>query len=311
VRRRIAGGLLAASLALATVAAGGHDATARPVSPVDARPAGAASPYAGLGAWVDVFDYVPAFAGKHPSITLATIDDLAARGVRTLYLQVSKADPRSPGLFADYGRATAMLRRAHRRGMQVVAWYLPTLGKISVDIERVEAIAALRTRGHRFDAVGLDIEDTSHVPNVNNRNRRLLQLARALDTAMPHRPIGAIVFAPIAIEVVHPEIWPRFPYTRLADHVDVWLPMSYSTYRDPASGFHDPARYARGNMARLRGHVPGAIIHTIGGGADGYNKRDARRFVEKVREEGGIGWSLYDAATTSDAVWTALQNASQ
>jgi hypothetical protein len=265
-------------------------------------------PYAGLGAWVDVFDYVPAYAG---SATLTTVDDLdvyASHGVRTIYLQVAKADPRSEGLLASPRRSAAFLRRAHALDMTVVAWYLPLFGRLSADIARVDAMVEFRTRdGQRFDSVALDIEDTTHVPDVNNRNRRLLTLTRHLDDVMPRRPVGAIVFPAVALEVVHPGVWPRFPYGRMGPYVDVWLPMSYSTYRDVNSEYRDPAFYARQNIARLRAHLPNASVHVIGGAAAGYSRRDTRRFVLAVRDEAAVGWSLYDAATTSGPSWLALE----
>lgn len=303
IRRR------AAAIALAVGALVG---TLVPAGPANAGPVLPPGPkFGGLGAWIDVYDYIPAFGGSAAGTTPETLERYARAGVRTVYLQVSKNDPRSPALFADRTRAVALLRKAHELGMRVVAWYLPPLAKISTDFARVEAIADLNARGHRFDAVALDIEDVTAVPDEATRNARLLRLVTRLDTVMPRRRIGAIIFAPVALEVIRPELWPNFPYAQLAAYIDVWLPMSYSTLRDPTSPYRDPARYARSNMERLRAHVPDARIHVIGGLAAGYNRRDAQRFVRTAKANDAVGWSLYDAATTSDALWTTLRKNSE
>ena len=79
----------------------------------------AAGPFAGLGAWVDVFDYAPAFqgAGGTPSVTPDAVPDMAALGVRTLYLQAAMNDAdRSPRKIVDADLVGEFLRRAHRAG---------------------------------------------------------------------------------------------------------------------------------------------------------------------------------------------------
>src|SRR4030081_2438759 len=54
-------------------------------------------PYAGLGTWVDGFDFGPAYtANAAPPIAPSAVDDMAANGVKTLYLQAVRDDARSP-----------------------------------------------------------------------------------------------------------------------------------------------------------------------------------------------------------------------
>src|SRR5690349_17930711 len=58
--------------------------------------------YAGLGTWVDGFDFGPAYtASKAPPIAPSAVDDMAAHGVKTLYLQAVRDDARSPGGVVD------------------------------------------------------------------------------------------------------------------------------------------------------------------------------------------------------------------
>src|SRR4051812_21536008 len=71
--------------------------------------------YAGLGTWVDGFDFGPEYvATRKPPITPASVDDMAANGVKTLYLQAVRDDPRSPGGVVDPALVAEFLIRAHR-----------------------------------------------------------------------------------------------------------------------------------------------------------------------------------------------------
>ena len=86
------------------------------------------APYRGLGTWVSVFDYVPAFVQVlgPPPVVPATLDDLAKLGVHTLYLQATIDDPRAAGLIADPpllrdDAATRPRRRAGRRRLVLPA----------------------------------------------------------------------------------------------------------------------------------------------------------------------------------------------
>src|SRR5262245_56450678 len=116
--------------------------TTAPTTPPKAPPAPAKPdlcPYRDLGVWVDVYDYVPAFAenGQVAPVTPAAVDTMRAHGVHTLYLQVAKDDPRSPGTITDPPKAAEFLQRAHAAGIKVVAWYLPTHRDPNLDKARV------------------------------------------------------------------------------------------------------------------------------------------------------------------------------
>src|SRR4051794_34420601 len=114
--------------------------------------------YTKLATWVDGFDFGPAYQRNHsaPPITPKVIDDMAANGVTTLFLQAVRADPRSPGGVVDRGRVGEFLIRAHRRGMRVVGWYLPTFTDVAADVGNLHQIVDFEVLGHRFDGVAVD-----------------------------------------------------------------------------------------------------------------------------------------------------------
>src|SRR6476620_6689461 len=80
-----------------------------------------------LGAWVDVFDYAPRLqnAGAKPRITPDSISDMAALGVKTLYVQVANPDGAPANQLTDRAELRALLERAHEHDMAVVPWFLP------------------------------------------------------------------------------------------------------------------------------------------------------------------------------------------
>ena len=266
--------------------------------------------YRDLGAWVDVYDYVPAFAenGQVAPVTPDAIETMRAHGVNTLYLQVAKDDPRSPGIITDEPRAAEFLRRAHAAGIKVVAWYLPTHRDHNLDRQRVLALALFRAGGETFDGVALDIEGIEAAPDVAERNRRLLDLMRTLDNAAGDMPIGAIVYPPVAFDVLNPSLWPNFPWAELAPNVDVWLPMAYWTYRSADSTYRDAHRYVSENVERLRAHIadPDTPVHVIGGLAEDMTATDIDGMQRAAREQHALGVSVYDFNTTSPDAWPLL-----
>jgi hypothetical protein len=268
-------------------------------------------PFRGLGTWVDVYDYVPQFAenGNVAPVKPDAIATMRAAGVHTLYLQVAKDDPRSPQTVTNTARAADFLVRAHAAGLRVVAWYLPTHRDPALDLERALALVNFRAAGQKFDGVALDIEGVDAVANVAERNRRLVDLVVALDHAAGSMPIGAIVYPTVALDVLNTTLWPSFPYRELAPHVDVWLPMAYWTFRHAGSPYRDAWRYITENVVRLRRHIgdPSAPVHVIGGIADTSSAVDDAGMVRAAREQGAIGWSLYDFNTTVPSAWPLLR----
>ena len=270
------------------------------------------SAFSGLGTWVDVYDYGPKFQSSPsaaPALTVDSVDDMARLGVKTIYLQAAQDDTRSEGMLADRDLVSGFLRRAHGRGVKVVAWYLPHFADAERDLRYVRALAHYRSHGQRFDGIALDIEWTSDVPDPVARNRALIDLAHRARRVVTGVPLGAIVLEPVLIEDVNRNYWPDFPWRALRQDFDVWLPMSYWTNRSTASGWKDAVRYVQENVKRVRTdlHDPNASVHVIGGIADHVEPREYTDFVAAAKQSRAIGWSVYDYVTTSSSAWTRLR----
>lgn len=254
-------------------------------------------PYAGLGTWVDGFDFGPAYAGGGtPAIAPRAIDDMAASGVKTLYLQAVRDDPRSPEGLVDRALVAEFLIRAHRRGMRVVGWYLPKFVDIDADARHLQQIQQFEVLGHRFDGVAVDIEATEDVPDVDARNDALIALSTGLRATSGGDALGAIVLPPVLTEVVNENYWPDFPWLELRSSYDVWLPMSYWTFRLTSSGYHDGYTYNDESTRRLRNNLSdaSAVVHGIGGIGDEITPEEIGRFAQSLADDGAIGGSIYD-----------------
>jgi hypothetical protein len=286
---------------LASGGGGDVDAAAAPASPVPAERT--VDAYAGYGTWVDVYDFLPAMQtpGRTPVVTPESVDDMADGGVRTIYLQAARNDPRTPGRLVDRDLIAEFLARAHERGVRVVGWYLPHFGDLDRDLAHLEAISTFEAGGHRFDGVAVDIEWTRAVPDARERSRRLVQLSRRLRDAVGDDALGAIVLPPVHLEEVNRSTWPGFPWEDLGPLYDAWLPMGYWTDRRPESGWRDARVYTEENVDRLRTALgdDDAAVHAIGGIGDAATSDDLTQFAETLQDTGAIGGSVYDWATLS------------
>ena len=261
-----------------------------PTAPVLSGPRGSGA-FAGLGAWVDLYDFSPEYQvkGRTPPVSPAVVDKIAASGAKTLYLQAGSS---TRGV-VDPPLLAAFLTRAHAKGMRVVAWYLPALRSAAADLKVLTAIRDFRAKGQRFDAIGVDIEATP-MP-VSARNATVIDLSRRLRAATAV-PLGAIVMPPVQLDVVNPNFWPDFPWKSLASSYDVWLPMDYWTLRTQSSGWRDPTRYTTENVNRLRAHLgnAAAAVHPVGGIGTPSSSASYGAFVKASRATRSIGWSIYD-----------------
>ncbi len=268
--------------------------------------------FRGLGTWVDVYDYGPKFQSSPnslPAVTPDSVDDMDRLGITTLYLQASQDDTRSDGNIADRKLVGEILRRAHRRGLKVVAWYLPHLADVDRDLRHVRAMYEFRSKEQKFDGIALDIEWTNDVPDPDQRNRALIDLVTRTRRLVTRMPLGAIVLEPVLIEDVNTGYWPNFPWKKLRRSFDVWLPMSYWTNRSESSGWNDGARYTRENIRRVRTNLGDrdAVVHVVGGIADRASPQDYARFVDAAKQRRAVGWSIYDYVTTSSSAWPRLR----
>lgn len=294
--------LLVAGYGGPIVIGGSSDGDDTPEAPAADRTVDA---YAGYGTWVDVYDYAPSYqSGGDPVLTPEHVDDMAHLGVETVYIQAAMHGPRSPEPLVDQDVLSAFLVRAREAGMKVVGWYLPRFDDLDADLTHLQAIAELEVDGHRFDGVAVDIEWTESVPDHDQRSQRLVELSRRLREAVPSSALGAIVFPPVQTEVISPNLWPGFPWRRLKEYYDVWLPMGYWTERTQSSGYRNSGAYTRESTQRLRANLddPEVPVHPIGGIGDELTPEDVEHFRLALNEVDAIGGSMYDWATLSPAM---------
>lgn len=293
--------IVAATFVAATAVSGTRSAVA-------AASSASTGPFAGLGTWVDVFDYAPRLQanGALPPFTAAAVDDVAALGVRTLYVQVANPDADPATKLTDAKELQAILDRAHKRGLQVVAWYLPSHVDPARDDEMIRRIAALRAGGDRIDGLGLDLE-SSEVADIALRTRRAIAFAKAARrTAGASMPIAAIVYPAVQLEQLNATLWPQFPYKQVNRFVDAWMPMAYFTYRDGA--LRNPVTYIDESVQLLRKRAGSDVpVHVIGGIADQTTTNDIVDLRTAAKDTDAIGWSLYDYVTTGSAAWPYLR----
>jgi hypothetical protein len=205
----------------------------------------------------------------------------------------------------DPGTTAAILLRAHRRGIAVVAWYLPRFRNPAYDLENLERLDAFTVLGHRFDGIAVDIEFTDDVPDTDARNALLVDLSQKLRARTSGDVLGAIVLPPVQTEVINQDLWPDFPWAALRPLYDVWLPMSYWTFRSQASGYADGYTYNEESTRRLRADLadPGAPVHGIGGIGDLVTPATLDGFARSLVDTRSIGGSVYD--------WTSMTSATR
>ena len=202
----------------------------------------------------------------------------------------------------------ALIEQCHARGIKVVAWYLPGFSDPSKDYKRSMAAIGFRSAaGQKFDSFTLDIE-ASIVKNVDPAQQP------AADAVQPH-PRGRrdLVSARAPASRRRPA-WPctpatgrGFPFKTLAGIYDVFVPMGYYTYH--GDGYANAYRDTRDNIRIIREKTgrPGMPIHVIAGDAAKSSGSETTAYVRALRENGALGGSMYDWATTNDASWRALR----
>jgi hypothetical protein len=264
-----------------------------------------------LGAWVDVFDYAPRLqnAGERPRVTPDSIEDMAALGVKTLYVQVANPDGVPANQLTDRTELRALLAKAHEHGIAVVPWFLPVLTSPADDLATMKQIVKLRVGGESFDGIGLDLE-SGEVADIPLRNQRTVAFAKQVrKLAGSSTPVAAIVYPAVQLEVLNTTLWPDFPYRKVARYTDAWMPMAYYTYRSTESGLRNAYRYTVDSVDRLRRNLGDdtAPVHIIGGLAEESTPDDYLDLERAARATDAVGWSVYDYATTGSWAWPYLR----
>jgi hypothetical protein len=279
-------------VAVAAIALAGTLVTA----PAEGQQSARLDIFRGAGAWVDIYDYAQ---WKDPEGTVA---QLAARGVQTLYLESTSYRRKGPIRYPE--RTARFLDAAHAASIPVVAWYVPGFADLEKDFDwSMAAINFQTAAGHRFDAFGLDIEVTV-VTDPVDRARRVVELSEAIRAAVgPSYPMAAIVVSPMR----SPGYWPVFPDPEIAALYDVYMPMSYWTFRvnGEKAAYHYIAETVRRSRERTgRVDLP---IHVIGGEAMHATPREMAAFVRAVKGSGVLGASIYDVAGFGGEEWSAIE----
>lgn len=276
------------------------DCTVEPSGPVDV-PEGI-RPYAGLGTWVDVYDWSMSHTGGSPHVGVTDIDRMATLGVQTLYIQTNRFTSPDDVMILEPELLMSLIDRAHQNGLAVVTWYLPTHEKPQVDLERLVAAANLPVEG-----IAVDLE-SSAVRDLATRSAEAVALSKALRERLPGRVIGAIPIPPV-INTFPSNYWPNFPWADLAPYYDVWMPMAYWSQRARQPQYLDAHLYMAENIDLLRQWIgqPDAVVSPVGGIGDRTSCRDVARMIHALQQRGAIGGSIYDYRTTNEESWTALR----
>jgi hypothetical protein len=251
--------------------------------------------YAGLSTWIDLWD-----TSLSPE---RQVDIAAASGVQTIFVQSARFN--SPGDIHDPLRLSVAIDRAKDRGLQVMVWYIPDFLDEAKDLRRsLAAITFTTQHGNRADSFGLDIE-TEKQRNVGERTARLIRLSQRIrHAAGPDYPLSAIVLPPLQLDM-RKSWWPGFPWKEIAPFYDVWIPMSYSSFR--GTDAETTYRWNLLNIVEMRNRVgnPNLAVHMAGGIADNLPRVDA--FVAAVRDGLCLGGGLYDLHTTRPDAWPVLR----
>jgi hypothetical protein len=265
------------------------------------RPARDVGAYNGLGTWVSIFG---AKAYAQPTAVAAAI---AARGVKTVYVETGNFSQTTDVVRPD--QLGAFVDALHAAGVKAVAWYLPGFVHPAVDLRRVLAAVHFTTAtGGSFDGFALDIESAA-VKRVPLRIRRVLAFSQQLrDAVGSDYALGAITPSARGMDIVK-NYWPGFPYADLAKIYDVFLPMDYWSFsvRGPDATYGYVAR----SLALVRRQIgnPDVPIHLVGGVTGKTRVADDQAFAQLVADDGHIaGWSLFDYFATKRAEWPVLQS---
>jgi hypothetical protein len=237
--------------------------------------------------------------------------DLQAHGVRTLYLGTARFDSATDILFP--AQVDGWLAAAHAAGIKVVGWYVPDYADLTRDVRRTLAIAGyVSPAGHRFDAIGVDIEYPLNVADPDGWNQAVADhLARV--RAGTTGPVAAIVLPPVLQNGwPDPNRFARFPWAAVTRYADGVLPMSYWTSFTPANrcAAGDPQycayRYTRDNVLLSR-QLTGLPVHVIGGVGDRATLAEVSDYVRASHDGAAAGGSLYDYRTTTAGFWPYLE----
>ena len=243
--------------------------------------------FEGSGVWIDVYEWSPSATGDSPRVTPGQVADMAAAGMTTLYIQSARTSKNDP--VSDPARFREFVDAAHAHNMKAVSWYLPQHLDPVKDLRRV-----LAPLDYGVDGIGIDVESKDQ-PDLALRNKRAIKLVRDAADLAGDIPVGAVVFAPQALDRYEPDTWPDFPWAEVAAEADLMVPMAYWTiYAKDFPESVDPVAYTNEALMLLRDRVgPDEPIHSAGGLLQDSGTDEVTAAVEAARQAGVIGVSMY------------------
>lgn len=284
--------------------------------------------YRGLGAWVDIYD-----DNLDPSVA---VDEMARRGVKTLYLETNNWHSRGEPGRCVYGpdvdilypdKVTEYVDRAHAKGLAVVAWYVPGFADMDRDVRRTMAAINFVTRaGNHFDGYAADIESRGEfgckgITGDEQRirfNSGIIEYSKRLRAETgAEKILGAIVVDAKNNEKA-PARWEGFPWREIGQQYDVVMPMAYwhaakvnGEGKLDCSIQIDTGKYI-GEVVSKTQKLMGTTkpMHLIGGVARMPDLTGTTRDCISVPETGGyvaaakaaasLGVSVYDVSTMQE-----------
>jgi len=258
-----------------------------PPAPATA-PAAPLTAATGKGLWV--WQYRRTEAGEPEAI----VDRAAATGLTQIWVRVADSQD---GFYGD-DELAALVPRAHRRGLSVIAWGFPHLYDPVADAAWSKAVLDWRAPGgDRVDGFSADIETSTEGVALSARRAALyLSLVRE---ARAGRPLIATVYPPT-------DHWmSAYPFAAMAPYIDAYAPMIYWECRDPGAA----AAEAISRLARMRPvHLIGQAFSfgDVAGRIDQPSAAELERFMAVARSRGAVGASFWVWQSMDPEEWGEL-----
>ena len=191
-------------------------------------------------------------AGAEPRVTPDSVSDMAALGVKTLYVQVANPDGAPANQLTDRAELRALLERAHDHDIAVVPWFLPRA-----------VVARRRSRDDEADREaarrGRVVRRHRPRPRVERgaRHRRCATSARSRSRSRCGSSSGRRCrwrrsCTPRCSSRCSTRRCGPTSRTRASTSTStLWMPMSYYTYRSTESGLRSAYLYTVDSVDRL------------------------------------------------------------
>lgn len=224
----------------------------------------------------------------------AIVDRAAAVGLRQIWVRVADSEY---GFYGD-DELAALVPRAHRVGIAVIAWGFPHLYDPAGDAAWSKAVLDWRTPdGEQVDGFSADIEMATEGVELSARRAALyLSLVRQ---ARAGRPLIATVYPPTD------HFMSVYPYAAMAPYIDAYAAMEYWECRDPGAA----AAEAVARLGRMRPvHLIGQAFSfgDVAGRIPLPSAAELARFMAVGRSDGAVGVSFWVWQSMDPQEWAEL-----